>query len=93
MFKHGKRGVEKLREDHEIDGNIIFSCRVYFLSGMLIEKEEVSLMKRDALPVDDMHSFSLTHINEFNIVVGVERKVHEAHVWTHIYELTVLKNS
>lgn len=43
MFKHGKRGVEKLREDHEIDGNIIFSCREYFLSGMLIEKEKVSL--------------------------------------------------
>ena len=93
MFEHGKRGIEKCRKDHEIDSYIIFSCREYFLFGMLIEKQKVSLMESYALSINDVHSFSLTHVDEFYVVVGMKRKVYEAHMRTHIYELAILQNS
>jgi hypothetical protein len=59
---------------------------------MLIQEEQITFLQNDFLPIDDVRSRALAHIDELDKIVRVAREMHEAHMRTDVYELSILQN-
>lgn len=91
FVNHAHSGVEKLRQNNEIHRNIVFGSRKNFLLGILIENQQLAAFERYFGSVYNMDSFTAAHVNHFDIVVCVLRKMCKTSVRAQSDKLSVLK--
>ena len=89
MLHGAQHGVKELGKDHEIDGDVLPAGREDFLHRMLVHEEQVALLQRDPVAVDDVRGRTFAHVDKLHIVVGVERKMDKARVGTDVDQLAV----
>ena len=75
--QHLKRGVEKLRQNNEIDRDIVLSGRKDLLHGVLVQEEKLAGPQKHLVAVNDMGGLSLTHVDDFYVIMAVLRKMNE----------------
>lgn len=79
LFQHNEDPVEKFRKNHKVHGNIVHTGGKDFVGGIRIQQEQFAGIQCDAgRMVDDMGGSSAAHIDHFNIVMFVGRKVYKA---------------
>ena len=83
FFQHNKGTVEKFRKDNKIHGDVIYACRKDFMDGIGIEQQQFpGMQSKGNGTVDDMGGRTVAHINHFNIIMLMGRKIHKQSVGT-----------
>ena len=83
-FQKGHYPVKKIRHDHEIDRYISFSCRHDLLLGILVHDQKLPFPQKELTAVDDVAGGPGTHVDHFNIVMGMPWEIDEAGMGTDL---------
>jgi hypothetical protein len=59
---------------------------------MLIHEQKIAFFKDNMVAVNDMSGRALTHIDEFNIIVGMLREMNESGMRAHVNEFAISQN-
>lgn len=90
---HGESGIKKFRQDNKIYGDIILTGGEDFLPGVAVQKQQIACFQDNgAGTVDDVRSGAAAHINDFDKIVLVSRKMGKARMRTDADQLAVLQH-
>ena len=91
FFHHGKRHIKKFRKNDKINCNIFFSRRQYLLHCVLIEEQQVTLLKNHPVSIHNMRGSPLAHIDHFHIIMPVFWEIYKTGVRSDLDQLPLFQ--